>query len=134
MLDQCHVIAMAPTTDLARARAFYEDVLGFGFIVEDPFACLFEANGTLLRIAAVDEVVQAPYTVLGWVVEDIVAMVEGLAGRGVEFERHDAMVQDEQGIWTAPGGDRIAWFKDPDGNRLSLTEFKVLKEPPVAGW
>ena len=134
MLNECHVIAMAPTTDLARARKFYEDVLGFGFITEDPFACLFEANGTLLRIAAVNEVAQVPYTVLGWVVQDITAMVDGLSGRGVGFERHDGVDQDDMAIWTAPGGDRIAWFKDPDGNRLSLTEFKVLSEPPVAGW
>jgi hypothetical protein len=63
------------------------------------------------------------YTVLGWRVADIAATARGLAGRGVEFLRHDGMDQDENGAWTTPGGDKVAWFADPDGNVLSLTQF-----------
>ena len=77
----------------------------------------------MLRVTAVPEVCRTGYTVLGWRVTDITSAVRGLAGRGVVFLRYDGMDQDSDGVWTTPGGDRVAWFADPDGNVLSLTQF-----------
>jgi hypothetical protein len=88
------------------------------------FACVLDANGTMLRVTAVPGVSPAGYTVLGWRVTDIAATVLALTARGVVFRRYDGMDQDEQGIWTTPGGDKVAWFADPDGNTLSLTQFR----------
>jgi predicted enzyme related to lactoylglutathione lyase len=82
-----------------------------------------EAGGTMLRITAVDDVAPVPYTVLGWSVFDIDKTINHLVSRGVTFTRYEAMNQDQRGVWTAPSGSRIAWFLDPDGNTLSLTEF-----------
>jgi catechol 2,3-dioxygenase-like lactoylglutathione lyase family enzyme len=123
MLDSSDVIAFAPAADLGRARAFYEQVLGLRVIEQNDFACVLDANGTMLRVTAVAEVARPGYTVLGWRVADITAVVRGLAARGVVFLRYDGLDQDGDGIWTTPGGDRVAWFTDPDGNVLSLTQF-----------
>jgi catechol 2,3-dioxygenase-like lactoylglutathione lyase family enzyme len=123
MLQAGEVIAFAASADLLRARAFYEQVLGLRVIEQNDFACVFDANGTMLRVTAVTEVARPGYTVLGWRVADIAAAARGLAGRGVEFIRYDGMDQDENGVWTTPGGDKVAWFADPDGNVLSLTQF-----------
>jgi catechol 2,3-dioxygenase-like lactoylglutathione lyase family enzyme len=117
------VIAFAAATDLDRARVFYEQVLGLPVAEQTDFACVVDAHGTMLRITAVPEVARAGYTVLGWRVDDITATARGLADRGVVFRRYDSMDQDEDGIWTTPGGDQVAWFADPDGNVLSLTQF-----------
>jgi hypothetical protein len=76
----------------------------------------------MLRITAVDPVVAAPYTILGWQVSNIDSMVDDLAGRGVTFLLYENMGQDDRGVWTAPGGAKVAWFRDPDGNTLSLTQ------------
>jgi catechol 2,3-dioxygenase-like lactoylglutathione lyase family enzyme len=124
MLDSSEIIAFAPAADLSRARAFYEQVLGLRLVSQDDFACVFDANGTMLRVTAVPGLAPAGYTVLGWKVSGIQSVVEGLAARGVAFTRYDGMDQDARGIWTAPGGDKIAWFTDPDGNTLSLTQFR----------
>lgn len=123
MLATSDVIAFASTTDLTRARSFYEATLGLPVVDENAYACVFDANGTMLRITAVAEVVRAGYTVLGWRVTDIGETVARLGSLGVTFARYDGMGQDAQGVWTTPNGDRIAWFADPDGNVLSLTEF-----------
>jgi catechol 2,3-dioxygenase-like lactoylglutathione lyase family enzyme len=123
LLGSCDVIAFTAAADLSRARAFYEQTLGLPLVSQDDFACVFNANGTMLRVTAVSHVSRAGYTVLGWRVRDIEEAVRGLAARGVVFQRHYGMDQDEHGIWTAPGGGRIAWFADPDGNTLSLTQF-----------
>ncbi|HEY6377813.1 MAG TPA: VOC family protein, partial [Candidatus Dormibacteraeota bacterium] len=123
MLGTSDLIAFVPTTDLARARSFYESVLGLRLDSEGLFACVFEANGVMLRVTPVNEVARAPYTVLGWRVADIVATVCDLTDRGVTFLRYEGMEQDDHGIWTTPGEDRVAWFTDPDGNTLSLTQF-----------
>lgn len=123
MLGSSPVIAFAATTDPGRAKAFYAGTLGLRLTGEDPFALVFDAGGTMLRVATVPAVKPAGYTVLGWQVLDIDRAVRGLAEKGVAFERYDGMPQDEQGIWTSPGGARVAWFLDPDGNTLSLTEF-----------
>jgi catechol 2,3-dioxygenase-like lactoylglutathione lyase family enzyme len=123
VLATSDVIAFASTTDLARARSFYEDTLGLPVVNEDEYACVFDAHGTMLRITAVAEVAHPGYTVLGWRVTDISKTVAGLESLGVTFARYDLMGQDTHGVWTTPNGDRIAWFTDPDENVLSLTEF-----------
>jgi catechol 2,3-dioxygenase-like lactoylglutathione lyase family enzyme len=123
MLQAGDVIAFAASADLPRARAFYEQVLGLRMTEQNDFACVFDANGTMLRVTAVAEVARPGYTVLGWRVADIEATVRGLAERGVVFLRYNGMDQDDDGVWTTPGGDKVAWFADPDGNVLSLTQF-----------
>jgi len=125
MLNRSALIGFAGVSDLGRARRFYGDTLGLPITDESPFALVADANGTMLRLTAVEQPVAAPYTVLGWNVVDITSMIDQLTARGVQFTRYDAMDQDERGVWTAPGGAKIAWFLDPDGNNLSLTEFKA---------
>ena len=111
------------TADPSRAKAFYRDRLGLSLVGEDSSALVLDANGTWLRIAIVKEGMAPPYTVLGWAVHDIEAVVKGLLSAGVKFEYYPQfMTQDELGIWTAPGGTRLAWFKDPDGNTLSISQ------------
>jgi catechol 2,3-dioxygenase-like lactoylglutathione lyase family enzyme len=123
MLQVRAVIAFAASADLRQARAFYEQVLGLRLVEQNNFACVFDANGTMLRVTALAEVARPGYTVLGWRVPDIAATVRGLTARGVAFLRYDGMDQDENGVWTTPAGDKVAWFADPDGNVLSLTQF-----------
>jgi predicted enzyme related to lactoylglutathione lyase len=123
VLESSDVVAFVATTDLHRARVFYEQALGLPVSGHNEFACVLDANGVMLRITAVPEVARPGYTVLGWRVADIVAAVRSLTARGVRFLRYDGMDQDEAGIWTTPGGDKVAWFTDPDGNILSLTQF-----------
>jgi len=117
------MVGFVTTTAPDRARAFYEDVLGFTFRGDDGFALSFDAHGTRLRIAKAQAFTPSPATVLGWEVDDITAAVTELGGRGVRFEQFNLpfLTQDALGIWTAPNGDRVAWFKDPDGNTLSLS-------------
>jgi catechol 2,3-dioxygenase-like lactoylglutathione lyase family enzyme len=122
MLESSDLVAFVATTDLDRARAFYGDVLGLSVVEESPFACVFDAHGTQIRVTPVGEIRIAPYTVLGWAVADIVAMVRALGSAGVSFERFPGMDHDDLGVWAAPGGARVAWFTDPDGNVLSLTQ------------
>jgi catechol 2,3-dioxygenase-like lactoylglutathione lyase family enzyme len=123
MLADAPVTAFVATARPADARAFYADVLGLRLLHEDQFALEFVAGGTSLRIAKVEQLQPAGYTVLGWQVPDIHAAVADLMARGVVFERFPAfMQQDAQGVWAAPGGARVAWFKDPDGNTLSVTQ------------
>lgn len=117
------LIGFVSTTDTERARQFYGEVLGLELRSESPFALVFDANGTMLRVTRADELALAPYTVLGWRVADIAQAVADLSRRGVAFLRFEGMSQDVLGIWTTPGGDRVAWFKDPDGNTLSVTQF-----------
>ena len=118
------IISFVATRNPASARKFYEETLSLTFISEDPFAVVFDANGTMLRVQKVQELLPARHTVLGWDVRDIHAGIEALTKKGVRFERFDGLPQDELGIWTSPAGGKIAWFKDPDGNTLSLTQFK----------
>jgi catechol 2,3-dioxygenase-like lactoylglutathione lyase family enzyme len=123
MLPSTHIIAFAATANPERARDSYQKALGLKLVSEDPFAIVFDANGVMFRLQKVRKVVQTGYTMLGWQVKEIRAEIENLAGKGVQFERFEGMGQDERGIWTSPSGAKIAWFKDPDGNILSLTEF-----------
>jgi catechol 2,3-dioxygenase-like lactoylglutathione lyase family enzyme len=123
MLTDAPITAFVATARAAEARAFYADVLGLRMLHEDQFALEFVGGGTTLRVARVEQVQPAGYTVLGWTVPDIQAAVADLAARGVQFERFpDFMQQDAQGVWAAPGGAHVAWFKDPDGNTLSVTQ------------
>jgi len=123
-LTSAPVMAFVATTDPARARGFYEGVLGLRLASDElPFALVFDAHGTMLRVTAVRELAPAQYTVLGWRVADIGDAVRQMAAAGVQFERYNGMNQDEQGVWKSPGGARVAWFKDPDANTLSLTQF-----------
>ncbi len=123
MLADEKIIGFVPITDPARAKAFYAEKLGLRFVSEDAFAVVFDANGNMLRLTRVQEVKPQPFTVLGWQVSDIVATVKQLQSAGVQFERYGSFLQqDELGIWDAPGGNRVAWFKDPDGNTLSVSQ------------
>jgi catechol 2,3-dioxygenase-like lactoylglutathione lyase family enzyme len=125
ILGASKLMAFAAVTDPARARTFYEDVLGLTLVEDEaPFALVFDANGTMLRVTPVGEHNPAPFTVLGWEVDSIESTVERLTAAGVVFLRFAGMNDsDPLGIWNAPSGARIAWFNDPDGNVLSLTEF-----------
>lgn len=116
-------MAFVPARDLGRARDFYRDTLGLRLVGEDEFALAFDAGGTRLRVVRVEAPVSAPYTVLGWEVNDIIGTAKSLLEAKVRLERYPGMQQDELGIWNSPGGARVAWFKDPDGNTLSITEF-----------
>jgi len=124
MLKTSKAICFVATQHPARARAFYEKILGLTLKDEGPFALVFDANGTMLRVQKVEEFTPATHTVLGWDVPDIRAKIKKLEKRGVRFERFDGLQQDELGIWTSPAGAKVAWFKDPDGNTLSLTRFQ----------
>jgi catechol 2,3-dioxygenase-like lactoylglutathione lyase family enzyme len=120
-LANYNLVAFAATSDPERARKFYRDTLGLRLVMEQlPFALVFDANGTVLRVQIVNKVVPSGYTSLGWQVSDIKAAAKGLAGAGVRFERFPGMDHDELGIWSSPSGARVAWFKDPDGNILSI--------------
>lgn len=124
-LGSAKLVAFIPTTDPAKARAFYEGVLGLRLASDEgPFALVFDANGTMLRVTTVQEHRPDPFTVLGWDVIGIEALVERLVASGVEFLRFPGMNDsDPRAIWKAPSGAHVAWFKDPDGNVLSVTEF-----------
>jgi len=122
MFGTAKLAAFAAARDAARAKAFYRDVLGLRLISEDGFALVFDAHGTTLRVSLVKEVAAAPYTVLGWEVAGIEVAVRGLNAAGVQLERYPGMQQDDLGIWRAPDGASVAWFKDPDGNLLSVSQ------------
>jgi catechol 2,3-dioxygenase-like lactoylglutathione lyase family enzyme len=123
MLACTDMVAFVPTTDPARAKAFYAETLGLELESESSFALVFRAGGTMLRVTTVQELTPQPFTILGWDVPDIAAAIRALADRGVEFQRYGFADQDELGVWQSPAGARVAWFKDPDGNTLSLAEF-----------
>jgi catechol 2,3-dioxygenase-like lactoylglutathione lyase family enzyme len=123
MLRKSAPIAFVATAKPDEARAFYERTLGLDFVADEPFALIFDLGSIMLRIQKVDTLTPPPQTSLGWEVADIDAAVTMLAERGVAFEHFDFLPQDERGIWTTPSGARIAWFKDPDGNTLSLTQM-----------
>jgi catechol 2,3-dioxygenase-like lactoylglutathione lyase family enzyme len=121
MLDSAKIVAFVPSTDSKKARSFYEGLLGLRFVSDDQFALVLESNGTKIRVAKLSEHTPAPFTVLGWEVSDIENSISELQARGVSFERFGFMEPAGPPIWTAPTGDKVAWFKDPDGNILSLS-------------
>jgi predicted enzyme related to lactoylglutathione lyase len=134
MLKSRPIVAFVATTDPTRAKPFYAKTLGLRLVSEDGFALTFDAGGTMLRVAIVQTLQPAGYTVLGWIVPDIAKAVRGLMKRGVVFQRYEGMMQqDDLGIWSSPSGARVAWFTDPDGNTLSLTELKRPTSTKVSG-
>jgi catechol 2,3-dioxygenase-like lactoylglutathione lyase family enzyme len=116
------IIGFLPTKDANRSRKFYESILGLQFVSEDRYALVMQSGATMIRIAKVEDFAPAPYTVLGWEVKNIESVVRQLKARGVTFEKYLFIQDQELGIWSAPGGAKVAWFKDPDENVLSLTQ------------
>jgi len=117
------LIGFVATKMPEKARTFYEKTLGLKFVSDDPFAIVFDVGGTMLRVQKVKELVPAGHTVLGWEVADIFEAVGELTVKGLRFERYEGLNQDKSGVWTSPAGGKIAWFRDVDGNILSLTQF-----------
>lgn len=122
MIGKADLVAFVPATDLERARAFYEGVLGLTVTESSPFACVFRSGETMLRVTKVDGLRPQPFTVLGWSVVDVADTARRLRKRGVEPLEYDHLDQDELGIWTTPDGTKVLWFADPDGNTLSVTQ------------
>src|SRR5687768_16468904 len=122
-------IAFIATDDAEAALRFYRDVLGLDLLEDSHFALVFDDGGQMLRVQKVAQAEPAPNTVHGWEVDDIDAEIAALSQRGVQFTRYEALEQDERGVWTSPDGAKIAWFRDPSGNNLSLTEFKPSTAP-----
>jgi catechol 2,3-dioxygenase-like lactoylglutathione lyase family enzyme len=123
MLGAAPAIAFLPSTDLDRSRAFFADVLGLTVQEVTPHACVLSAGPTIVRVTQVGELRPQPFTVFGWMVPDLRAEAATLVAAGVRFLHYDGLDQDAEGVWSTPGGDLIAWFHDPDGNTLSLTQF-----------
>ena len=122
MLADMNMIGFLLTKDYEKARAFYEGTLGFEFVSLDQFALVMQAGKSMIRIVKVPTFTALPSTVLGWQVDDIEKIVDWLVKRGVAFEKYPFAQDQERGIWTAPGGSKVAWFKDPDGNILSVSQ------------
>lgn len=122
MLNTAKLVAFAPIRDSQPSRAFYEGILGLQFVSDDPFALVMNSNGTILRLSKGANFTPAEFTVLGWGVSVIEEAVTGLQKKSVVFEKFPGLGQNELGIWTAPGGAKVAWFKDPDGNILSVSQ------------
>ena len=123
MLNTAKLVGFVPTTDFKKAKAFYEGVLGLSVVSQDSFAMVLDSNGTMIRVTKVANLTAFPFTILGWDVPDIEAAVTELTQKGVKFEQFGMPGQDDRGIWTAPGGAKVAWFKDPGENVLSITQF-----------
>jgi catechol 2,3-dioxygenase-like lactoylglutathione lyase family enzyme len=122
MIASNPLIAFIPTKDAASARVFYEQLLGLRFVHDDDFAIVMDANGIMVRIVRVGDFTPAPYTILGWEVTDIHHSVAEMTGKGLQFSRFPFLEHSEDAVWTAPNGAKVAWFKDPDGNTLSLSQ------------
>ena len=122
MRSEQDLFTFVPITDGERAKAFYQDVLGLSLLADTPFAVVFKVPGGTLRLAKTPEFHPQPFSLVGWVVPDIEADMAALRAKGVSFEQFEGLPQDDAGIWTVPDGTRISWFRDPDGNLLSLTQ------------
>jgi catechol 2,3-dioxygenase-like lactoylglutathione lyase family enzyme len=122
MLSGEGLVGFVATAMPDRAQAFYEGALGLELLEDTPFALVFRAGSTTIRLQKVRSVVVTDYTALGWQVNDIAGVVRELTARGVEFRRYEGLDQDDAGIWRTPDGARVAWFRDPDGNTLSVTQ------------
>jgi len=122
MLGPQKIVAFVPTKDFKKAREFFVGILGLRFVSEDLFALVLDANGIMVRVAKVPEFKPQQFTILGWEVSEIENYVSGLRNKGVKFEQYGLPHQDADGVWSAPGGAKVAWFKDPDGNILSISQ------------
>jgi len=116
------LIAFSQTVHPEKAKAFYGEVLGLTLVEDGPFAIVFRSGRTSVRIQKVQSFSPSPFTTLGWQVPHVRAAAQQLVAKGVSFQRYEGMKQDDLGIWLSPGGSQICWFKDPDGNTLSLTQ------------
>lgn len=122
MLNTSKIIGFVPTKDATKARDFYVGQLGLTFVSEDEYALVLNANGQMVRVIKATDFKPVQYTVLGWEVSQIKIVAAGLRSRGITFEQYPFIQDKDLGIWTAPNGDKIAWFRDPDGNVLSISE------------
>jgi catechol 2,3-dioxygenase-like lactoylglutathione lyase family enzyme len=123
VLEASEAVAFLPSQDLDRAEQFFAGMLDLPLVSRSSFAYVFRCGGTTLRVTRVDDLQPQPFTVFGWLVPDLRSAVIELRDRGVGFVRYQGLDQDDQGVWTTPGGDLVAWFHDPDRNVLSLTEL-----------
>ena len=119
------MVGFLMTTDADAARRFFAEILGFRLLSDDSYALAFDAQGQMLRVGKTQKLTPAQGTVLGWEVSDISSTVAELTEKGVRFERYPHMKADDQGVFAFPNGDRVAWFKDPDGNLLSLSQHVI---------
>lgn len=125
-LNKQELVSFVGTSNSEAAKTFYRDMLGLRLVSEQlPFALVFDSNGSTIRVSIMPNLIPAEHTVLGWNVADIVLAAKALKTAGIEFTRYPGMEQDEWGVWTAPGGTKVAWFKDPDGNTLSLSQLNA---------
>ena len=122
------LVAFGATTDSVRAAAFYTNVLGLSIRYEDEFAVSLDSNGVELRLQKVEQFTPHSFTTLGWQVASLRGILERLSAYGVEVERYDWLEQDAAGVWQAPSGARIVWFHDPDGNLLSVAQYRLAGE------
>lgn len=125
MLNTSQLVGFVATARPEEARRFYGQALGLPLIEDGPYALVFSANGTMVRVQKVERVAPAGYTALGWAVADLAEVVRRLGERGVVFERYEGLGQDERGVWRSPSGAAVAWFRDPDGNILSVTQYRA---------
>ena len=123
MLESAEAVAFLPSQDLERSERFFAGVLGLEVVSRSAFATVVRVAGATLRVTKVDELRPQPFTVFGWIVPDVRAVARDLRAQGIDLLRYDGMGQDDDGIWTTPGGDLVAWFHDPDANVLSLTQL-----------
>jgi catechol 2,3-dioxygenase-like lactoylglutathione lyase family enzyme len=123
VLESADPVAFVPSGDLNRSRAYFQDVLGLELVSTSAFACVFRVGSMTLRVTKVDELRPQPFTVFGWLVDDIRSVVGALRTADVDVISYDGLGQDDLGVWTTPTGDLVAWFHDPDGNVLSLTQL-----------
>jgi len=123
ILRDATLVAFGAITDSARAAEFYVGTLGLTVRYEDDFALVLDANGVELRLQKLGTLTPAGFTTLGWQVRDVTAVVTALEKQGVSLERYPWFEQDAHGVWQAPSGARVAWFKDPDGNLLSVAQY-----------
>ena len=124
MLASATVVSLVGTTRADASKQFYESTLGLKFIKDDGYAFVFDIGGRELRVSRVPAVIPSTYAVLGFVVPDIAATVDDLAAKGVKFERFGFFQQDARGVWAAPDGTQVAWFRDPDMNMLSVVQHE----------
>lgn len=126
VLESAKPVVIIATRDRAISMPWYRDTLGLKLLSEDPYAAVFALCGAVMRLSTIENWTPHEHTVFGFEVSDISASVRALIARGVKFIVYPGFGQSEDGVWTSPdGAAKVAWFNDPDGNNLSLTEFRA---------
>jgi catechol 2,3-dioxygenase-like lactoylglutathione lyase family enzyme len=123
VLETSEAVAFLPTEDLDRAELFFHGVLNLELMSRSPYASVFQVGGATLRVTKVDGLRPQPFTVFGWLVADLRTVIRELRGKETDMLRYEGLTQDDDGVWTTPNGDLVAWFHDPDANVLSLTQL-----------